>query len=1219
MTLTGGSINTVGSSANGLYSVINNAASSGSANILISDGTVTTSGSTAHAAFSLINDPSSAAAATITMSGGVVSTTGSTSYGLNAYSHGTGLASVTMQAGQITTSQASSFGIRSINDGGGLATSTMSGGSVSTLGSDSHALYSLISSATSIAQASATLSGGTLSTGADTAIGVFSKQSGLGSTAITISGGSITTSGANAFGGSSFIDNVASTAQASALMTAGTIETSGTSAHGIFSKTLGTGGANILMSGGSVTTDAFGSHGLNSLISNNTSLAQASSTLSDGTVTTSGSTAYGVLSKTDGHGGAVAVISGGAITTTGYRGRGATAIIENTSSSGTTSISMTDGNIETSGTEGHGLRADTLGLGASSVAVSGGRVVTRGDDSRGVQVLVDNALSTSSAAITATGGQVQTAGLSAHALVAHNSGTGDVSVVLGGASLATGGDVAMGIYSRITNSASTGTASITLTGGSIDTSGANSRGAQVQNSGLGSAEYTQTGGTIRSTGTGGHGLRGTIDNTLSSATLSADLSGGSISATGSASDGLFLWNKGSGTTSATIGAGASITSGSGQSAGVHTAGTGGGTISIASGATIDSSASGIAIRDGDSDFDGSDEVADQGDITVDTSGTVTGDAVLGLGNDTFILRGGIYTGDIHGDDLVATALDGNDGFTWLGGALNSGFYGGNGSDTAIIAADAIYDGTEVMDGGDDTSTTDGWIDNLTIAGQTATIAANTLLNWENISFSGGDLTYAGSSLVVGSEAGTGLVLTNGAQFGVGPNFTMNGNLTIETGSMLKAVSGGPGTLTFHDAVTHHGTISLLNGVAGDTINMNGLYSGAGILLLDVNTETGEADTLVVNGAGSPASPTIVINNITPGLASGKALTITSGSPLDTYTVLGGAFSSGAFSYVFEQSGTDGILVPTMNETGKTYRILPVVLANAFAHLPSMQQRIGARKTADNGTGIWARMSADRLNTLLSSGTRFDSAVNWMQVGLDYPTEAFTPGDWVFGVSLGYGDMSAVLSADTRLGTMQSSAFAAGATATWHGPSGAYLDLQGQAAWLRTDSASIIDGQLKKGARATTLSFSAETGMPLPLTSDWQLLPQAQLNWGQVQGSTYRDAAGNLIHAGHNDFLTGRAGLVLRYEWANPKADRSASGYVIANVLHEFKPDTKMSVGGAEISDRIEETWAEFGLGANIKLSNRLALHGETSYRQSLSGDPQDNFGVSATAGLTIRW
>src|SRR5690606_16050014 len=128
-----------------------------------------------------------------------------------------------------------------------------------------------------------------------------------------------------------------------------------------------------------------------------------------------------------------------------------------------------------------------------------------------------------------------------------------------------------------------------------------------------------------------------------------------------------------------------------------------------------------------------------GVFIVNNAGRITGDTSLGINNDTFNLTAGSYTGSIYGEvENNPMPTGGNDTFNWTGGTLAGGFYGQEGSDSALVSALA-YDGSQVLDGGDDTSVVDGMIDTLSLRGVSASTSGSRLPNWEIVRLDGSTL------------------------------------------------------------------------------------------------------------------------------------------------------------------------------------------------------------------------------------------------------------------------------------------------------------------------------------------------------------------------------------------------------------------------------------------------------------------------------------------------
>ena len=352
---------------------------------------------------------------------------------------------------------------------------------------------------------------------------------------------------------------------------------------------------------------------------------------------------------------------------------------------------------------------------------------------------------------------------------------------------------------------------------------------------------------------------------------------------------------------------------------------------VAAGATLDVDGA-FLFTPGDDTFDVSGAVTTpidllDGDdvVTVSATGNITGDTVLGLGNDVFNLAGGISTGDLYGDGTTADSADGDDVFNWTGGDLAGGFFGGNGSDTTTIASAALYDGSQILDGGDDVSAADGWSDTLVFSDFNGIVGAGTLINWENVTVEGGSITFAGGALTVGSEAGLGLTLNDGVLLNAGGGFALTGNL-----------------------INSAGVIDAQDGSAGDTVTISGDYVGGGQFRTDVDFTADTADVLSIGGSVVSGNTLIVVNDVSTGEATGNDILVVDVSG----TAAADAFSSasvisGAVTYDLQQIDQDFFLSGTstgFSPLAPVYEAYPQAL-RALNRLPSLQQRVGQRRWA----------------------------------------------------------------------------------------------------------------------------------------------------------------------------------------------------------------------------------------------------------------------------------
>jgi outer membrane autotransporter protein len=676
-----------------------------------------------------------------------------------------------------------------------------------------------------------------------------------------------------------------------------TIETFGSYSQGIYGRTeTGIGNVAVTAKDGTIVTHGLSSIGVRGL-KHSASLGDGDVTVAGDniTVTTGGNLSIGMEARVEdsksGRGNAsVFVRDEAAIETSGTRAHGAqafnldpgdsTVVLEKSkittrgegaigiraeAGDGNAVTEVTKGSIATAGASAIGLTAISQGnMGEARVSLDGGDVSTGGDNAEGLIATAKGAGGTATARL--VDGNVKTAGRDAEGLIAHagdesipTSINADASVIMQAGSITTTGDGAGGMIAEtdIGPTPSTGKATAVQQAGTIMTSGGEIGGNEgsyaiaALSFGSGLASIEQAGGSATTAGAQSHALYAL---SIFGNTMVTQAAGSSAVATGAKASGLRALAGPGGGNEVTLDG--KVTAGSAPA--VHTIGSAGSKITIGSAAEIDGSASGTAIRDGDSDLDAADETG--GNSTATLAGKVTGDVVMGLGNDIINLTGGVLDGDVYGDDRSASAADGDDSFTWSGGTWLSSFFGGNGSDTATVSAQS-YDGTHhYLDGGDDVSTADGWTDRLTLSGVTASANGANIVNWEIVTLDAADLTILDGALEAGSEPETGLFLTNGSVLNGSDAFALTGNMAIDGTSQFIAFGEdiASGVYSISGNLVNAGTVDMQDGGTGDVLSVGGNYTGAENSTVYIDTYLGDdaspTDRITVGGdtAGSTA-------------------------------------------------------------------------------------------------------------------------------------------------------------------------------------------------------------------------------------------------------------------------------------------------------------------------------------------------------------------------------
>ncbi|PJG85830.1 autotransporter outer membrane beta-barrel domain-containing protein, partial [Conservatibacter flavescens] len=237
---------------------------------------------------------------------------------------------------------------------------------------------------------------------------------------------------------------------------------------------------------------------------------------------------------------------------------------------------------------------------------------------------------------------------------------------------------------------------------------------------------------------------------------------------------------------------------------------------------------------------GADTIIIRGKVNGDVYGGNAGvdNSAAKDGNDSILIEGSaVVSGTVFGQQ-------GDDSITWTGDSAINGIDGGDGSDTATVSS-SKYDGTQLLDGGDDAEIADDMIDTLNLNGIKVSANGDKIINWEVINLNNTQLDLAGT-------------LTTSAS-------TAHG-LTISTDSVL-GVTGTASTIVGH--VKNSGTIDLHknNSSTGQTLNINGDYTGDnGVVKMntvwnapgDANGANSTSDVLNISGKATGSTKVIPV-------------------------------------------------------------------------------------------------------------------------------------------------------------------------------------------------------------------------------------------------------------------------------------------------------------------------------------------------------------------------
>jgi len=533
----------------------------------------------------------------------------------------------------------------------------------------------------------------------------------------------------------------------------------------------------------------------------------------------------------------------------------------------------------------------------------------------------------------------------------------------------------------------------------------------------------------------------------------------------------------------------------------------------------------------------------------------------------------------------------------------------------------------------------------TLVASSVTLAATADINFNHtetgyvfdlpINGSGAINQLAGRTIFNANQTGfTGLTSVHGGTLVV--NGVLSGIMDVRGG--VLAGTGSVGNTANHAG----GTIAPGNSIG--TLTIDGNYTSNGGAL-QVEAELGDdaspADLLVITGdsiLGTGATHVFVTNVGGAGaeiVGDGIKIVDVAGTSAADAFVLGGPAIGGAYLYGLFQNGiadpTDGDwylrMTDTLAPTVPVYENYPLVLLG-LTELPTLQQRVGDRywpgasvgaDTARGDAGpsnFWTRIEGvhGHVEGDSTAGASYDNNRYLVQAGIDGLLAENGSGRLIGGINVQYGRVNADIRSSLGSGTNSTDSYGGGATLTWYGSNGVYVDGQASVSRLSSDVAAAAIGKLVDGNQGLGYALSIEAGRKLSVGGNWSVTPQAQLAYTSVDFDAFADPFGAKVSLVSGDSLKGRIGVALDYD-----AGSSASGshvYGIANLTYEFLDGTAVDVAGTKVAFEPDSFGAELGLGGTYRWAGgKYALYGEALASTSFEG----SYGFKGTVGFSTAF
>jgi fibronectin-binding autotransporter adhesin len=483
------------------------------------------------------------------------------------------------------------------------------------------------------------------------------------------------------------------------------------------------------------------------------------------------------------------------------------------------------------------------------------------------------------------------------------------------------------------------------------------------------------------------------------------------------------------------------------------------------------------------------------------------------------------------------------------------------------------------------------------------------------SYSGAAEVDGGTLAVNGVLGGSMLVNTAGRLIGTGQVGT-----TTNSGVIAPGYDGAMGTLT----------------IQGNYASSGGRLEIATIL----GSDSSQTSRLVVNGTTSGSTQVDIINRGGLGAQTVEGIKIVDvvGASNGTFVLNGNyvfqgapAVIAGAYAYRLYQGGVvtpsdgDWYLRSALIDPGPSggsdnspplYQPGVPLYESYGANLQSLntlstlQQRVGNRVWAPgsgaDGNGIWGRTESahGRFNSAVSTAGLNQSIDTWkMQAGADRVLIDADTGRLIAGVNVSYGQANSQIHSIFGNGKLRTDGYGLGATLTWYGEQGFYVDGQAQVSRYNSTLNSELLGTLAQDNGGRGEAFSIEAGKRIAVYDKLGITPQFQMVYSNVRFDRFVDPSGAAVSADGNDSLRTRWGIAFDHQ-ANWAGNRSKI-YGIANVSYEWLDGMRTLVSNTLVNQADGRLWGELGLGASMNWRKDLTLYGEIS-----ANTPFRDFGSS---------
>lgn len=456
------------------------------------------------------------------------------------------------------------------------------------------------------------------------------------------------------------------------------------------------------------------------------------------------------------------------------------------------------------------------------------------------------------------------------------------------------------------------------------------------------------------------------------------------------------------------------------------------------------------------------------------------------------------------------------------------------------------------------------------------------------------------------------------------------------------------TVTMHTGPTtfvNNGTITMLNGVVGDTFNIVGNYQSTGGNLA-IDTELGDSssptDKLNISGTVVGTTTVYVANVGGKGAFTGQgdddgieiAESSSDAFAPDSFKLAVNALTgreevlAGPFAYRLFVNDDAAVLQSDLLDQVPAYVTAPSVGQRfAASGLDTLYKRLGEIRSGYNGGAtsadgrVWVRGNYSDFDVDAKEGFGFEQRNRSVLAGAGVALAKDNSARLEVGLFGGYGsadaDVKAVIFGANSESSIDVDGWTGGGYITYYElgrpGTGLYFDGVFKADTMDFDMAA-KSRAAGGSAEGDAFTASGEIGYGFALGGNMVLLPQGQLSYTDLsmEGFTDRAPYGLSVSYGTAESLIGRLGIQLQANLVQPGGG-TISPYAIFNVLSEFEGSNESTVEGTDFKSDVSGTWYSAGGGVTAQLANNVSFYGSGEYS---FGDVE---GWQGTGGVKVNW